>query len=361
MGKKNKRRESKAHPKQATATVSRKAEHVDLVVANNVSHRHASGFEALRFEHNALPELSLAEIDTSTLFFGKHLDAPLLISSMTGGYDEAEKINGALARAARKFGLAIGIGSARQALENKKFHKSFSVVRKEHPDGLVFSNIGGVEVAALNASGKIDSLERIVELVQADALIIHLNPLQELMQPEGARDFRGVLAGIEAAAKHLHVPIIAKEVGAGISQPVAKRLLDSGVLAIDVAGSGGTSWAGVEILRRSSASRSTFEQFWDWGIPTVEALRAVKELRETMTFGLIASGGIRSGVDVAKSIALGADLAGMAQPLIKSLADHGESALVDHVEAILTQLRMTMLLCGAKTTTELAKQVLYTV
>ncbi|HYM20781.1 MAG TPA: type 2 isopentenyl-diphosphate Delta-isomerase [Candidatus Kapabacteria bacterium] len=356
MGKKK-----KAKKITARETTSRKAEHVALVVEGGVSHHSTAGFASLRFEHNALPELALANIDTSTFFFGKHLGAPLLISSMTGGYDEAERINRSLARAARKFGLAIGIGSARQALENKKYHRSFSVVRKEHPDGLVFSNIGGAEVASLGRRGDIGSLKKIIDLVEADALVIHLNPLQELMQPEGSRDFRGILAGIETACNELGVPIIVKEVGAGISRSVAERLLNAGVRAIDVAGSGGTSWAGVEILRQKKDLRSTFEEFWDWGIPTTEAIRSVNELRTRMTFGLIASGGIRSGLDIAKAIALGADLAAMAQPLVKSLADEGEDALMAHIEAILTQLQYAMLLTGSATITALHKQALVSV
>ncbi len=351
---------SKKKKDHSKPTSSRKAEHVDLVVAEDVSHRSVvSGFDALRFDHCALPELSVAEVDTSTLFLGKHLDAPLLISSMTGGYDDAERINRSLARAAKKFGLAIGIGSARQALEDKKFHKSFSVVRKEHPQGLVFSNIGGVEVAALHKAGKIETLRRIVDLVQADALIVHLNPLQELMQPEGARDFRGILAGIEASVKTLGIPIIVKEVGAGISKDVAERLVRTGVRAIDVAGSGGTSWAGVEIMRHHKHRRTTLEAFWDWGIPTVDALQAIKQLRKTMTFGLVASGGVRSGIDVAKSIALGADLAAMAQPFIKSLADGGEEALSAHIESVIEQLRLCMVLTGSPTVDDLSRCTLY--
>ena len=352
-------KKKKEKKKSADQTTSRKAEHVALVVQNDVAHHRPTGFSSLRFEHNALPELTLDEIDTSTIFLGKHLAAPLLISSMTGGYDEAEKINGSLANAARTFGLAIGIGSTRQALENKKYHKSFSVVRKVYPDGLVFSNIGGAEVASLNRRGDIGSLKRIIDLVAADALIIHLNPLQELMQPEGSRDFRGILAGIEAACKELGIPIIAKEVGAGISKKVAEQLINVGVRAIDVAGSGGTSWAGVEILRQKKDQRSTFEEFWDWGIPTIAALQSVNELRSRMTFGLIASGGIRSGLDVAKSIALGADLAGMAQPLVRSLAQEGEAALIAHIKTILIQLRYTMLLTGSANIAQLGEQMLY--
>jgi isopentenyl-diphosphate delta-isomerase len=341
-------------------TTSRKGEHVSIVTTENVSYRTVlSGFDALRFEHNALPELSFDEIDTTTQFLGKHLDAPLLISSMTGGYEGAEVVNRAFAKAAKQFGLAIGIGSARQALENKKYHKTFSVVRKEYPDGLVFTNIGGAEVAALHSKNKLDDILRIVDLVEADAIIVHLNPLQEMMQPEGSRDFRGILSGIEALCKQFTIPVIVKEVGAGISKSTARTLVTHGVLAIDIAGAGGTSWAGVELLRQNEAARTDLDIFWDWGIPTVEALQAVRELKQSMTFGLIASGGIRTGLDVAKSIALGADLVGLAQPVIKAFVDGAEEGLFALMQTVIKQLRIAMLLSGSKTIPQLGDQILF--
>jgi len=278
---------------------------------------------------------------------------------MTGGYPDAERINRSLAEAAQQFGLAMGIGSARQAMESDSQHGSFSIVRKSAPGIPIFTNIGGREVAQLDGAGKIRELRKIIDLVEADAIAIHLNPLQELMQPEGSTDFRGVLNGIEQVVLTLGIPVIVKEVGAGISAQVAKRLLDVGVTVIDVAGAGGTSWAGVEILRHDDSDQPTREPFWDWGIPTVQALLDVVTLRTDHEFTLIASGGITNGLDVARSIALGADLAAMARPLIKSLVDHGPEALHAQIESILFQLRGAMFLTGSRDLAELSKQELY--
>ena len=344
---------------KVSETVSRKASHVELVVSKQVSHLGiASGFETLRLIHNALPEIAFSDVDPSTQFLGKHLDVPVLISSMTGGYDEAEKINGALSAVAAKYGAAMGIGSERQALEDKRYHASFKIARKENPAGLIFSNIGAVEVARLVWEKKTAQIKKIIDLIEADALIVHLNPLQELMQPEGNPDFRGVLAGITECVKTLRIPVIAKEVGAGISKEAAKRLIEAGVIVIDVAGAGGTSWAGVEILRQKKKMRSRLQSFWDWGTPTVDALIQVRELRETMTFGIIASGGIRTGIDIAKSIALGADIAGIAKPLISAFYSGGEKELHRSMDDIVTQLKYAMFLTGSQNIDALAKQPL---
>ncbi len=358
MSKKTK--EKKSEKVQSEETVSRKQSHVELVSTENVEHKSIStGFEGLRFVHNALPEIAYSDIDTSTQFFGKHLGYPLLISSMTGGYEDALRINRELADVAAEYHLAIGVGSARQALETDTHHETYRVVRREYPEGLIFTNVGAPEVARLGNERKVKKLSKIVDLVEADALIIHLNPLQELMQPEGDPDFRGVLFGIELCVKELGLPIIVKEVGAGISQEVAKRLLEVGVRAIDVAGAGGTSWAGVEILRHKKKDRAALEPFWDWGISTVDALVEVAKLKEKITFGLIASGGILNGVDAAKSIALNADLVGIARPFLKALIEGGEEALHEKVETILSQFKQAMFLTGAQDLTALAKQSLH--
>lgn len=339
---------------------SRKQGHVEICVQKDVSFRaKRTGFADLHFRHNALPELNLSEIDTTTHFLGKTISAPLLISSMTGGYPDAEQINCDLAIAAQQHGLALGIGSARQALQSPEHHASFSIVREVAPGIPIFTNIGGQEVAKLQANGKINELRRIVDLVEADAIAIHLNPLQELMQPEGSTDFRGVLRGVEEVVRSLGIPVIVKEVGAGISASVAKRLLDVGVSVIDVAGAGGTSWAGVEILRHNEADRAALESFWDWGIPTVQALLDVSTIKDSREFTLIASGGVVSGVDIAKSIALGADLAAMARPLIQSLLDGGPAKLDSLIRSILIQLRSAMFLTGSRTLEDLRAQDLF--
>jgi isopentenyl-diphosphate delta-isomerase len=233
-------------------TSSRKQEHVEAVLHQNVLFkRKTAGFEQWDFVHNALPELNFADIDTSITFLGKRLSLPLMISCMTGGYKDAERINRGLAEVCEEKRIAMGVGSQRQAMEDETFHRSFSVAREAAPSIPFVSNIGAAEVAK---KPNLTKLRRIIDLIQADALAVHLNPLQELLQPEGSPNFRGVLAGIERLEKSLGVPIIVKEVGAGISADVARRLLNVGVHIIDVAGAGGTSWAGVEILRSNNGS-----------------------------------------------------------------------------------------------------------
>jgi isopentenyl-diphosphate delta-isomerase len=334
------------------STISRKQEHVNLVLARNVGFRRkTTGLDGLEFEHNALPELDLADVDCSTQFLGRRVSLPLLISSMTGGYRDALIINRRLAEACEEAGIPMGVGSQRQALENSRFHTTFRVVREVAPSIPVIGNIGAVEAARMSAT---DGARRLVDLVHADALAVHLNPAQELLQPEGEPAFSGVLAGIERLVRGLSVPIIVKEVGAGISAAVARRLLDVGVRHIDIAGAGGTSWAGVEILR--SRDRRQAGAFWDWGIPTVRALAAVAALKTpSLPFTLIASGGIQSGYDVARCIALGADMTGAARPLLQALRSRGPRALRNTIEQWRSELRAIMFLTGSPTLTALAR------
>ena len=336
------------------STESRKAEHVKLAATGDVGHREKrSGFDDVELEHNALPELALADVDTSSSILGHPLSAPLIISSMTGGYGDAYEINRSLARSAEKFGLAIGVGSQRQALQSDEHHRTFAVVREAAPTAFIIANIGGVELAKLHAHANTKALRSLMGLVHANALAVHLNPLQELMQPEGDRDFRGVRDAIRWAVAEAGVPVIVKEVGAGISAQVAKALLELGVRAVDVAGAGGTSWAGIEILRGDPDHRDDLEPFWDWGIPTAECIKLVTPLKLQHAFDLVASGGVRNGLDVAKSIALGADLAGVARPFIQALMSGGEPALERTIDSILHQLRIAMLLTGSRTLGEL--------
>ncbi len=338
-------------PEPHRRTVSRKKDHVDLVVNDDVGFRQKSaGFERIELEHNALPEIDLADIDTSTSFLGKAAALPLMISSMTGGYREAENINRQLAEVCQEIEIPMGVGSQRQALENPRFHESFRTVRRTAPTIAISANIGATEVARPELVARIHI---ILDMVEADALTVHLNPLQELLQPEGNTSFRGVLAGIEELARRLPVPIIAKEVGAGISAAVARRLLAAGVSIIDVAGAGGTSWAGVEILRR--ANRQLVEQFWEWGIPTVDCLRALQDLRREQSCGLVASGGVQNGLDVAKTIALGADMAAAARPFIKALVAGGRDTLLQLIRDWQYQLRCAMFLTGSATLGDLAQ------
>lgn len=341
-------------------TQSRKQEHVELCVDQDVTFRTvASGFDEFQFKHQALPELDFKDVDPSSSFLGRPLRAPLIISSMTGGYPDAERINRSLGEAAELFGLGIGIGSGRQALEDRSQIRSFQAVRAGAKTSPVFANIGAVELAALHRTSQLARVHELIEITASDAVAVHLNPVQELMQPEGSPNFSGVLAAIEALVKSISTPVIVKEVGAGISHDVAARVLDVGVRVIDVAGAGGTSWAGVEILRHDPSAQQRLEPFWDWGITTLDAILEVRDLKESHTFTLIASGGIRHGIDIAKCIALGADLGAMARPLLQSLTNGGEAALHAHLEQIIFQLKGAMFLTGSRTLSDLREQKLF--
>ena len=346
---------------------SRKQEHVELTIGRDVSFQtKTSGFERWEFQHNALPEMNFSEVDPSTKFLGKNLALPFLISSMTGGYEDATRINRQLAEVCAEKRLAMGVGSQRQALQDKKFHRSFSVVREVAPDIPIFGNIGAAEVARLT---DVSPVMKLADLIRADGFAVHLNPLQEFLQPEGNPEFRGVLKGIEMLVKELPIPVIVKEIGAGISLPVAKKLADAGVKIIDVAGAGGTSWAGVEILRRSKGKKSPSQaagnaersggSFWDWGIPTVDALRQVCSLKaQNPSLTIIASGGISSGLDVAKSIAFGADLVGAARLMLRELESGGKSALLAKISSWELELRGAMFLTGSRTIADLQSKQL---
>jgi len=348
-------------------TSSRKQEHVALTLAKDVSFRRkTAGFERFEFQHNALPELDFSDVDPSTTFLGMKLSFPFVISSMTGGYEEATRINRQLAEVCAEKHLAMGVGSQRQALEDKKFHRSFSVVREVAPSIPVFGNIGAAEVARLKDASKV---KRLADLIGANAFAVHLNPLQELLQPEGNPHFRGVLKGIEMLVKELPIPLIVKEIGAGISLSVVKRLVDAGVSIIDVAGAGGTSWAGVEILRRSKVrpnARNARKQadepgdiFWDWGIPTVDALRQVCSLKtQVPSLTVIASGGVTNGLEIGKSIAFGADLAGSARPMLRALETGGKDFLLSTISKWEHQLKGAMFLTGSRTIQDLQRQQL---
>ncbi|MBI3258431.1 MAG: type 2 isopentenyl-diphosphate Delta-isomerase [Ignavibacteriae bacterium] len=331
------------------ATQSRKQQHVELCVNENVTfHKKTNGFENYEFIHNALPECNFSEISTETNFLGIQCGMPLLISCMTGGYPDAERINRELAEVCENLKLPMGVGSQRQALENSSLHRSFQIVRESAPSIPILSNIGAPEVAMMQSSA---SVQRIIDLISADALVIHLNPLQELLQPEGSPNFRGVLNSIERLVKELEIPVIVKEVGAGISGDVAKRLLSVGVSGIDVAGAGGTSWAGVEILRNEE--KESISQFWDWGIPTAECLEQVTPLKSDYRFTIISSGGISSAMEIALSLALGADFCASARPMLTALMTGGQRLLYDVLDGLKLDLRRIQFLVGAVHSSEL--------
>ncbi|OGU27680.1 MAG: type 2 isopentenyl-diphosphate Delta-isomerase [Ignavibacteria bacterium GWA2_54_16] len=350
---------------KSSQTSSRKQQHVEITLSKDVSFRgKTSGFERYEFVHNALPEVDFSEVNPSTVFLGKAVSLPFLISSMTGGYKDAERINRGLAEVCAQKNIAMGVGSQRQALEDPTHHRSYSVVREVAPDIPVFGNIGASEVARLKDASP---LKRLADLIQADAFAVHLNPLQEFLQPEGDPRFRGVLDGIAMLVKNLGIPLIVKEIGAGISAAVARRLIEVGVRIIDVAGSGGTSWAGVEILRRNGEVKKRGPQggrdhapvFWDWGIPTADALAQVVELKtRTRELFVIASGGLKNGLDVAKALALGAGLAGVARPMLKALEKGGIGGVSRELEAWEMELKGAMFLTGSKNLDDLQRQTL---
>jgi isopentenyl-diphosphate Delta-isomerase len=334
-----------------SGTSSRKKDHVDLCVNAQVGFlEKTTGLEYWDFVHNALPELDISDIDTSVIFLRRGLSMPLLISGMTGGYEDAERINGDLAEVCQDLRIAIGAGSMRQALENNSFHASWRILRKNAPDVPVLANIGAAEVARMPNAAQAEAL---VDLLQADALVVHSNPLQEFLQPEGDTRFRGVLEGLHMLCSSLDVPVMLKEVGAGISPEVAQRVRDVGVQWIDVAGAGGTSWAGVEMLRRDDDIEIS-PAFREWGIPTAEALEAFRR-HPVPDLGIIASGGIADGLAIAKCIALGADMAASARPLLTALFEGGIDALHRRILGWKHDLTGAMFLTGSASLAELQR------
>lgn len=306
-----------------------------------------TGFQDYRFLHVALPEIRLDEVSLEVEFLGKRLAAPLLVSSMTGGTSEAQQVNRTLAGAAQELGLAFALGSARVALESPDLARTFQV-REIAPDALLLANLGAVQ---LNCGYGYDECMRILEFTGADALNLHLNPLQEALQPGGDTDFRNLLEKIAQLAQRLPVPVVVKEVGWGISGAVARRLVDCGVAAIDVAGAGGTSWSEVERLRiEDEALRKVAQDFRQWGIPTAECI--VKVRQACPEIPLVGSGGLRSGIDLAKAIALGADLGGAALPFLKAACD-SEQSLRSELRRFVEGLRIAMFCIGARTVKEL--------
>lgn len=327
---------------QAQETQSRKADHLRVCLEDDVQCRQVStGLEHYRFAHCCLPEIDYATIDLCTQFLGKSLNSPLLISSMTGGTDQARLINNRLAIIAQEYRLAMGVGSQRVAIENPSVADSFTL-RKLAPDALLFANVGAVQ---LNYNYGLEQCQKAVDLLEADALILHLNPIQEAVQTRGDKNFQGLLGKIEALCRQLPVPVIAKEVGNGISGMMAQCLMNVGVSAIDVAGAGGTSWAKVEAERaQDSKQRRLGQTFSDWGIPTAECLLQVRSVAPDIP--LIASGGLRNGLDVAKTIALGADLAGLAFPFLQA-ANDSEAALHELMDILIAELTTALFCSGS--------------
>lgn len=343
---------SDTHSADIEIIKQRKKDGIDIPLQKDVQARTASTYlEYVRLVHNALPEIDYDDIDLSTTFLGKKFSAPVIIDSMTGGTDEATVINGRLGELAQKYGFGMGLGSQRAGLKSEELAATYSVARKNAPSAFLIANIGGAQLAK---GLSIDDARKIVKMIGADALVVHLNPLQELVQPEGEPRYAGVLAKIAELVRNMDVPVIVKEVGAGISREVAIRLEMAGVSAINVAGSGGTSWAGVEKVRadmvKDAAKAHLGELFWDWGIPTAASLI---ETRRAVKLPLIASGGLRNGLEVAKCIALGASMAAMAYPFLKAASQSRES-LFAFADTLLTELKGAMFLVGARNVGALA-------
>ncbi|HKF76282.1 MAG TPA: type 2 isopentenyl-diphosphate Delta-isomerase [Candidatus Dormibacteraeota bacterium] len=335
-------------PNGSVGTVGRKADHIRINLEADVAAKGVtSGFEEYRFLHQALPEIDLDAVDTSVQLFGRRLRAPLLVSSMTGGTPEAGRINLALADVAQSAGLAMGLGSGRVLLEHPEVVDTFDV-RPVAPDILLMANLGAVQ---LNKGVTVDQCQRLADRLQADALVLHLNPLQEALQPEGDSCFAGLLGRIEHLCGRMGVPVVVKEVGWGIAADSVRRLLEAGVAAVDVAGAGGTSWSEVERHRISDPVASRVASaFADWGISTADALRGARQAAPDAL--IFASGGVRSGIDVAKAVAMGADLVGLAGPFLRAAAA-GRRALVDLAEELVQVLRVAMFGIGAGTVAQL--------
>jgi isopentenyl-diphosphate Delta-isomerase len=338
--------------KTKTNLSKRKADHIRINLENDVKSGLTNGLAEYKFVHQALPEIDLAQVSLHTRLLGKSLDAPFLISSMTGGTDEALQLNRRLAAAAQEFGFAMGVGSQRAAIEDSELAYSFRL-RDVAPDVLLLANLGAIQ---LNRGYSLSECQKAVDMIEADGLILHLNPLQEALQPEGETNFSGLLKKIEAVCNGLPVPVVVKEVGWGISQDTARMLLDAGVAAIDVAGAGGTSWSQVEMYRIDDPYQvQVAAGFRDWGIPTADSILSVR--KATKDLPLIASGGIRNGVDAAKCLALGANLCGLAGQFLKAAAISFED-LQKTADMLTRQMRIAMFSAGVSEVSKLSIDLL---
>lgn len=325
---------------KVTPISSRKSDHIRINLEEDVQSSHTTGLERYRFSHRALPEINLEEVDLSLTLFGKKMDAPLLISSMTGGTTEAEDINRNLAQAAQESRIAIGVGSMRAAIEHPELASTFQI-RRFAPDVLLFANIGAIQ---LNYGFTIRECQLAVDMIEADALILHFNALQEAVQPEGDTRFAGLLSQVETVCRALNVPVIAKEVGWGFSEQDVVNLANAGVSAIDVAGAGGTSWSQVEAFRAKDENQKQLASaFIDWGIPTADAIQITHKAVPQMT--IFASGGLRSGIDIAKCITFGATLGGMASPFLKAASQSLEKTL-ETITLVRKEIQICMFAAG---------------
>jgi isopentenyl-diphosphate delta-isomerase len=329
-------------------TSARKLDHIRICLTKDVQFQQKkTGFQDIELVHNAIPEIDLKDVKTDTQFLGKEIAAPLLIVGMTGGHAIAKRINEVLAKAAQEARIGMGVGSQRAAIEDPSLSESYSVARKFAPDIPIIANLGGPQ---LSKGYGIREARKAVEMIQADALAIHLNPLQEAVQKEGETNTRGILDGISDVASHLDVPVIAKETGCGIAYEQACTLSDHGIKGVDVGGAGGTSWSAVEAFRELGQNPAEGKMhlgltFRDWGIPTAAS---VIEVSLVGGLTIIATGGVRNGIDVAKSIAVGADLAGIGLPFLGPAYSADLESLTSEIKRIIRELRIAMYLTGCK-------------
>jgi len=326
----------------------RKKDHVELTLSGDVNYEKGTGFQNYHFVHNALPEVNFDEVSTEAALLGRVFSFPLFISSMTGGYTDAGKVNTIIAEFCEDKNLPFGVGSQRVMLEDADTEHTFSIVRKKAPNAFIASNIGGAQLIGGLSKKK---MNRMIDSIKADAVIVHLNPLQELMQPEGDRNFKGIESGIAQLVKESPVPVIVKETGAGISGEVAARLLDLGVSVVDIAGAGGTSWAKIENTRTSNSNPQKI--FDNWGLTTLDCLTETTALTDKYTFEIIASGGIKTSFDIVKSLCLGADFTASASPVIKALADDGYTGLQKLFDTWSLQVKVILVLLGCTKISEL--------
>jgi isopentenyl-diphosphate delta-isomerase len=334
-------------------TSKRKKEHLELSLNADVAFKNkTNGFDQYEFIHCAATEVELDKINFQTKIFKKKINYPFIISCMTGGTEEAENINSQLAIAAEELKIPIGVGSQRQALENKKFRNTYDIIRKNAKSIPVMGNLGAAELVKLKS---FDSVKMLIDSIHADAFVIHLNPLQELLQPEGDPNFKGLIKSLRKLIKEIDTPIIVKEVGAGISGKTAAILLETGVKGIDVAGAGGTSWAAIEMLRNKSI---TNDYFWDWGLPTSFCLKENFKLKKDFNFILIGSGGINSSLEATKAFALGADYVASARTILKQLDKNGIDGVVTLILEWFEAIKKIMFLTGSMTLKDLQKNKL---
>lgn len=323
---------------------TRKRDHIDLCATGDVAFRQKTTLlEQVELVHDALPELAVDEVDTSCKVLGKRLRAPILVAAMTGGTERARQINRDLAALAERRGYGFGLGSQRAMLDPASAKDETYAVRDVAPTTLLLGNLGGVQAAAADLAAVRDVIAR----VGADALCVHLNPAMELVQPGGDRDFRGVLPAIERLMGELEVPIVAKETGCGIGRRAATKLARAGVRHVDVSGAGGTSWVAVETARAEGTARSLGLALRDWGVPTAASVMACRSARPRLKT-VIATGGVATGLDVARAIALGATVAGIARPVLQQLLEGGVEAADAFLTAVELELRSAMLLVGAR-------------